>query len=358
MCLQNIIINEIDRKGPISFKDFMEMCLYYPGEGYYTSPENRIGKEGDYYTSPCLGPLFGSVVARQVAEMWEQMRKRPFDVVEFGAGTGLLCHHILDALQHNNDALYKNLTYHLVEKNQQLEPDNIHTGKIKIHESFSELEEFEGCVLSNELLDNFSIHQVIMNNEMMEVMVRYENGEFKEETKPASIEIKDYFKELEVDLPDGFRTEANLGATEWLKSISQKLKKGFVLTIDYGFPSNELYHEKRRAGNIVCYYKHHVNFCPYHHIGEQDITAHINFSALKHWGLKYGLQPAGYTTQGHFLSALGIGNLLRQYEHFKNSSKLLKALLIDLGSKMKVFIQQKNMSSPKLTGLMFSEKLL
>ena len=362
MCLTTIIRDTIREKGPISFHDFMEMALYHPEEGYYTSNCERIGKHGDFYTSAYLTSLFGKLIARQMEEMWSLLGKRPFTVVEYGAGTGLLCHDILEHLK-KNKSLYRDLSYYIIEKSAAMRKKQqvVLAEKVKWINCISEIAPIHGCVISNEVVDNFAVHQVVMDDELMEVHIEFENG-FREVLKPAHSSLKDYLQQLGVQLPRGFRTEINLQATEWMQEIGAALGKGFVITIDYGFPSIELYTERRSRGTVVCYYKHQVNFCPYDHIGDQDITTHINFSALEHWGKQNGLEYAGYTSQTYFLLGLGltqqVARLEKTAEHgMTDRSLMLHTFLNDLGRKMKVLVQKKGVNGGMLSGLQFCERL-
>jgi SAM-dependent MidA family methyltransferase len=199
--------------------------------------------------------------------------------------------------------------------------------------------------------------QVVMGEELMEVFVDYRDG-FIEVLKPASDEIKDYLIELDVVLPPGYRTEINLDAIKWIKEIGTSLEKGFVMTMDYGYPSSELYQEYRYSGTLMCYYKHTANDTPYQHIGEQDITAHINFSALDHWGRKNGLEYCGFTDQAHFLLGLGIGDYmekLQESDAMKHYKKILliKTLMLEMGETFKVLVQKKGIECKQLSGLKF-----
>src|SRR5688572_28894887 len=306
MSLSEIIIQKIQKEGPVSFRDFMEMALYYPEYGYYTSRGEKIGKYGDFYTSPYFTSIFGYMIAKQLEEMWFILGKEPFTIVEYGAGTGALCNDILSQLK-NNKQFYDGLNYFIIEESevmQQKEKMVLHE-KVNWVDSIRDVPLINGCILSNEVIDNFPVHKVVMEKELMEVFVDYKDG-FVELLQPAGEVLKNYLDELQVIIPNGFRTEINLQAIEWIKEIADALKKGFVLTIDYGYPSSALYSNQRGSGTLACYHKHSVNYCPYNNIGEQDITAHVNFSALHHWGLKNGLCFSGFTTQANFLLALGL----------------------------------------------------
>lgn len=235
------------------------------------------------------------------------------------------------------------------------------TEKVTWYDAIHDIPPIVGCILSNELVDNFSVHQVVMESELMEVYVDYKE-DFFEVLKPASKALTDYLAELHVQLPKGFRTEINLEATKWITDIAKSLKKGYVLTIDYGGTSSELYRAYRSAGTLVCFYKHQVYDHPYQHIGAQDITAHVNFSALIHWGSKGGMACCGLTSQGQFLSALGFSEYLLKtadpgqdiLQAARKVALLTHTLLIDMGSKIKVLIQGKENPEQELSGLKHS----
>ena len=170
--------------------------------------------------------------------------------------------------------------------------------------------------------------------------------------------MKKNFAELKIELPKGFRTEINLDAILWIKEIAVLLKKGYVLTIDYGYPSHELYARHRSHGTLVCYHQHQINYDPYRNIGKQDITTHINFSALCLWGNKYGLDFCGFRDQGNFLQALGFREFIKKekqaadhYSAYLKKELLTETLLADMGTKLKVLIQQKDMPEKELVGL-------
>ncbi|WP_268846534.1 class I SAM-dependent methyltransferase [Flavobacterium aestivum] len=361
MLLSEIIIEQIKNQGLMSFRDFMEMVLYYPELGYYNSKQNIIGAEGDFYTNASLSASFGVMLGRQIEEMWKNLGKKALRIIEYGAGTGLLCHDILDYLKNNAD-LYNDCSYSIIEKSssmREIEKKHLHE-KVSWHSSIQEIPQMNTCILSNELVDNFAVHQVVMQDQLMEVFVDYENG-FKEVLQPANPTLLAYFEALNVTLPKGFRTEINLEATTWIKEIAQWLKKGYVITIDYGALSSEMYKINKCLGTLLCYNKHQINDNPYQFIGEQDITTHTNFSALKHWGSKYGLKYRGLVNQTSFLLGLGF----KEYQDTMLKEKISNAklaleesiinyrLLMDLGTKIKVLIQQKGVSDYPLSGLKF-----
>ncbi len=365
MTLTEIIICKIKKDGPISFHDFMEIALYFPHLGYYTNDKVKIGASGDYYTSPALSHLFGAMLGKQLEEMWRLSGEENFDIVEYGGGNGSLCKHILTYLQ-KDKKLFDHLTYTIIEKKQyapEQKDDEIFSAKIKYVHSSIDLKPIKGCIIANEFIDNLPVHVVVMQDQLMEVFLDYDNN-FAEILLPASDELKNYFSDQNISLPKGYRTELNLHATEWIKEVAAVLSKGFCITIDYGFAKNELYDAKRNAGTLLCYYHHSRNNNPYMHIGEQDITAHVNFSALYIAGLKYGLAHCGYCGQSYFLRALGINSFIRENENsfrekqFNNDVMKVYTLLTDMGNKIKVLIQSKGIIQNKLTGMqLFQENL-
>ncbi|PJJ08061.1 SAM-dependent MidA family methyltransferase [Flavobacterium sp. 1] len=360
MSLSDIIMQRIHQEGSISFRDFMEMALYYPDLGYYASFPSKIGADGDFYTSVYLSDAFGAMIARQIEEMWQNLDRNPIKIIEYGAGTGLLCHDILDYLKDNNPNLYDVLSYCIIEKSPSMQEREkmLLREKVTWYDSIKEIPQINGCILSNELVDNFSVHQVVMEEQLMEVFVDYSGG-FIEVLKPANKELIDYFANLNVELPKGFRTEINLEARFWIEEIAKSLNKGYVITIDYGDISPELYDKHRSSGTLLCYYKHHKNDNPYQFIGEQDITTHVNFSDLINWGNINGLNCSGMTNQASFLLSLGF----KEYQNKRlmnvkgnasiamSESNINYRLLMDMGFKFKVLIQEKNVPKYPLSGL-------
>jgi len=375
MPLPEIIAETILRQGPLSFHDFMEMALYYPGQGYYTSPGERTGRSGDFYTSPYLTNLFGDMVAGQLEEMWLVLGAPcPFTVVECGPGTGLLCADILKRLRRNK-TLFDHLHYVLIEKSQWMREKEKRLlssegllDKVRWENGLGDLSPFTGCILSNELIDNFAVHRVVMEDELMEVFVGYDNA-FTEVLRPAAAELKDYMHRLGVMLPGGYSAEINLEATQWIRQASAALQKGFVITIDYGSSSSGLYHDK--AGTLICYHHHSINHNPYSFVGEQDITSHVNFSALDHWGRSEGLEYCGYTSQARFLQGLGLNRRLKELETGSDPGgsrtpaavapqavlRQLYTLLVQMGNSFKVLIQSKGVGHLFLSGLQFTQRL-
>ncbi len=360
--LPDIIINKM-RQQPISFRDFMEMALYYPGYGYYSSDTEKIGREGDYFTSTTLSPLFADMIAMQIEEMWILMGKPAFSIVEYGAGNGALCNNILNYLK-KNKSFYNRLNYFIIEKSESMRrlEKTILKEKVQWINSIHDIKPLTGCILSNELIDNFPVHSVVMHDQLMEIFIDHRDADgFVELLRPAGPQLKQYFFDLGIQLAQGYRSEVNLEAINWLHEISESLHRGFVFTIDYGFLTREL-NGNGTTGSIHCYKKHEINSDPYHDIGMQDITSYVNFSALVKYGSEYGLNCCGVCTQSSFLHALGFAGYLQKSEREgrldKLSSKektfLINTLMLSMGQRFKVLVQQKGISPVRLSGMKFS----
>lgn len=344
----------------MSFRDFMQAALYEPGLGYYARSATRIGTAGDFYTSPHLHPLFGVALARQALECWGLMgRPAGFQVLEIGAGEGHLAKDFLDstASAQMGDAL----RYVIVERNlyvqqRQAELLKPHAGKVSWAQSMSELEPFGGMVMTNELFDAMPVHLVEMTSEgLMEVHVTVEGEQFVEVLQsPCDDDIARHLSGI--DLPVGYRTEVNFEAREFMKDISRALREGFILTIDYGYTSREYYEPERTRGTLMCYREHQINEDPLSHVGGQDITAHVDFSALKRWGEEQGLRALGYSSQGAYLVSLGIDELVSErYRDLSQGGRelaMLKGLLLPggMGESHQVLMQYRGPGSPKLRG--------
>jgi SAM-dependent MidA family methyltransferase len=314
---------------PLTFAEYMNLVLYHPQYGYYSSGNVVIGSQGDYCTSSSLGSDFGDLLAQQFSEIWHYLEQpNPFYLVEMGAGNGSLAKDILTYLQQTQLLKIKELEYVIVEtspalKNKQKETlqdllnQNVHiTWKNWANIPDNSL---VGCLFSNELLDAFPVHRLtVQNRELKEVYVMISEGKLREKLGELSTpKLLEYFKLVKIDLltndyPDGYTTEVNLAALDWLSQVSQKLNKGYLITIDYGYPAIKYYHPQRSQGTLNCYYRHRHHHNPYINLGEQDITAHVDFTALDRQGQQLGLETIGLTQQGLLLMALGLGDKLQE----------------------------------------------
>jgi|YelNatPaOPRAMG01_1025707.scaffolds.fasta_scaffold02001_9 SAM-dependent MidA family methyltransferase len=359
--LEEKIINKIRDEGPITFENFMEMALYDPEYGYYSSPKQRIGKSGDYYTSQHVHKLFGFMLGKQIHEMWEIMNKpNNFKIVEIGAGEGHMCKDICEYLLHKN--IIESFKYIIIESNRFVQNKQKilledYSKYIDWSSSFDDLKMFSGCLLSNELLDSFPVHIIEMKNKLYEVYVDFDGSVFFEIlgnlSKPK---LREYLDEFSITLPQDYRTEINLRIKDWLNSVDKKLQHGFLITIDYGFSTHDYYAQERNKGTLLCYYKHTLSENPYDNIGDQDITAHINFSSLKKWAEDLGFKTIGFCQQGTYLVSLGIDEFINEYliskkDYLYEIAKIKRLLLPGtLGETHKVLIQYKGPLNPILKG--------
>ena len=360
--LIQIIKDRIRMSGPITFAKFMQLALYHQGYGYYSSDRTRIGKEGDYYTSPCVHPAFGEIIGRFIYKVYKTLDIQEFTIVEMGAGKGYLALDVLDSIKRDQPEFYSNLNYLMVEISPTLveEEKSIlkdHIRKIKFLNSISDIEDEEvaGVFISNELLDSFPFHRLkYIKDNFQEIYVGLRNDQFTEILDSLStIELKNYIDRYDIEFREGQEVEINLNAGKWLSDVSRVITRGFVLTIDYGFLAPELFNPTRMTGTSKCLYKHSANDDPLTHIGEQDITAHVDFSNLIRVGESVGLNTFKYITQGQFLIDWGILDIVERYSSKDKSSKTseqkhilaIKNLFLPelMGDKFKVLIQEKNL---------------
>ncbi len=349
--LEKIISERIKQEGPITFETFMDMALYLPGYGYYMSGESVIGPDGDFFTSPHLHPVFGWLLAIQIDEMRRLLGEpREFTILEIGAGRGFLAEGILSYIRrefNRGDGWH----YIIVERNPHLEKEQKKTlseyeGIVQWASSLADVERFCGCVVSNELLDAFPVHVVQMNDTFFEVYVDAAEDGFKEtEGELSTPLLEEYIRRYRIPGMPGYRTEVNLRLRNFLEEINNLLTEGFVITIDYGYPSWEYYAEERNRGTLLCYHRHTCNEDPYGYIGKQDITAHVNFSALMDWGEELEMRAIGYCPQGTFLVSLGIdrviSGMLSADPGFQSEIPKIKGLLLGMGDTHKVMVQYK-----------------
>jgi SAM-dependent MidA family methyltransferase len=382
--LVKIIQNRILNQGRITFAEFMEMALYTPDLGYYTSGGEKIGLEGDYYTSADLHPLFGEMMGRQLAQIAEMpacwsggpawAENVPLLILEMGAGKGILCQDILNYVRKAHPQFYQHLTYWIIEKSPNMIQKQkerllpyIQDDKVKWAEGLDQpafSKGIVGIVLSNELLDSFPVHRLVKKNgALKEIYVTLKSGRFQEVLdQPSSPDLPNYFEKLGVVLEEGQQAEVNLRALDWMKQMGRLLSQGVIITVDYGYPAAELYSPRRKRGTFLCYYKHRVSEDPYIRVGRQDMTAHADFTSLALAGREVGLEVAGFTTQEYFLMGLGIAQemekRLQQYEDLQAREKELVAMknLIapdGLGRVFKILIQHKRLNGLKLDGLAY-----
>ena len=302
----------------ITFASYMDLALYHPDYGYYTTKASILGPDGDFITSPHLGHDFGELLAVQFADMWHSLgQPTPFQVVEMGAGQGLIAADVLTYLQQYQPDCYGALDYIIIEKSPALrsQQQTRLTHKKVTWTTLDELTPITGCFFSNELIDAFPVHIIQKNNnQLQEVYVTTQDSALQETLGPLSTDqLTQYADLVAIDFLndtylDGYRTEVNLAALDWLDTVSSRIARGFLFTIDYGHTAQRYYSPARHKGTLKCYYQHGHHDDPYTNIGQQDLTAHIDFTALQRHGNNVGLSTLGFTQQGLFLMALGLGD--------------------------------------------------
>jgi SAM-dependent MidA family methyltransferase len=365
--LAALLAERIRRFGPITFAEYMRECLFHPELGYYSRAESR--RFADFYTSVDVHPIFGRLLARQLAQMWELLgRPAPFYAVEAGAGVGRLAAHILDFAARELPEFYGSVQYLAVELSAARRAG--HTVHIASHlraaraVSVAALphEIPAGCIFSNELLDALPVHRVVIEGgELREMFVDLGDSGLHEVLRPPSTpDLAGYFAEQGTTLAEGQQAEVGLEASAWIAEAGSRLGRGFVLTIDYGHEARELYNELHMRGTLLAYQQHRAGEDYFRAPGEQDLTAHVNFTALDLVGRPSGLIRTGLVSQSHFLMALGRANEFADlYDAGQSEAQQLRARLLlktliypeGMGERFQVMIQHKGIAAPRLTGL-------
>jgi SAM-dependent MidA family methyltransferase len=321
--LIEVIVDRIENSPQqrITFADYMELVLYHSQHGYYASSAERISTGGDFLTSPHLADDFGEMLAIQLHQMWEILGlPQIFSIVEIGAGQGLLAAQILDYSRRVYPDFFSSIDYLIIEA----APAMIIAQKQRLKDlpvrwcNWEEIidRSIVGCFLSNELIDAFPVHQVIVSDDNLQevyVCAGDEQHQFLETIGELSTtRLADYWKLNNINLlssryPDRYRTEVNLAALKWIEQVAKKLARGYIISIDYGYTADRYYNPMRSQGTLQCYYQHAYHNDPYINIGNQDLTAHVDFTAIQNQGELLGLNTIGFIPQGMFLMALGLG---------------------------------------------------
>ncbi len=304
--------------GWVPFSRYMELALYAPGLGYYTAGARKLGASGDFVTAPELSPLFGQTLARQLA----QAESLGFDtVLELGAGTGALAAALLEELEALGSLPRQYLILELSPDLRERERDLLTRRVPHLVERVAWINQLprplEGVVIANEVLDAMPTHIVRNNDGIIEeagVCNKDDNGKdtstggFAMAFRPAEGEL--YRQATALELAPGTTTEIQLVAQAFMRSLAASLTHGLALFIDYGFASREYYHAQRSSGTLMCHYRHHAHDDPFYLPGLQDVTTHVDFSAIANAAGDGGLDLAGYVTQAQFLINCGITEVL------------------------------------------------
>ncbi|MGC4106846.1 MAG: SAM-dependent methyltransferase [Thermomicrobiales bacterium] len=321
---------EIVTAGPITMARFMDRALYETTVGYYRAPARRPGREGDFLTAPETHPFFGFSIARQVAECWERLgHPDPFTIREYGPGMGTLAYDILAALATHHPEVAATTAYRLCDLNTHRMQEalaamqEVGLGEVVSIETPDEAARtpITGVVLANEVADALPCHQVVVRDgTFRERFVDWDDGAgwftLVEGTLSPALNAFDPAARLHAEgvsvatLPEGSVLEICPAAADWIAEVGRGLERGYALIVDYGYPAPELYAGHRLEGLLRGYRDHTVNAEPLSAIGEQDLTAHVDFTLLMDAAAAAGMTIAGLTTQADALAALGLGDFL------------------------------------------------
>jgi SAM-dependent MidA family methyltransferase len=306
----------IQREGAISFRDWMNAALYDPHAGYYCRPDRvRWGRNGDYRTAPERSPLFAATFAAYFARLSDQLGSpHPFTILEYGGGNGTFARGVLSALKQQREDVYAATRYLCVEMNaEQLEPFAAHFEVLNANQQLSQIE--AGVIFSNELIDAFPVHRVCYRDgRLRELFVGLdaENQFTWMEQEPSTPQLKAYFAHHRIKLMEGQTAEVNLETEAWLKRMAALVRRGFLMTVDYGASAAELYQTPERFdGTLRSFARHGLSTGVLSDPGERDITATINWTELIETGKQYGWETIELQRQHEFLLR---GGLLRQLE--------------------------------------------
>ncbi len=365
-------------QGPLSFARFMDLALYHEGYGYYMtqavehdrSPRERIGWQGDFFTTPELSPILAKTLVRQVLEIDAQLgHPSSFAFIEMGCGNGSFAAAFLQYCQLVEPDFLDRLQYVLVERSVHLR--SVQASQIRKTVGFnrerllcwvSSVEELEeesvvGVMFSNELVDAFPVHRVRCEQDcLQEVFVDFEDGQFVERLSSiSSPRVEEYVSRHGVRLYEGQTSELHVAAEQWMIHVARVLREGIVITVDYGHTGSDYYATERNNGTFLCYFRHAISTNPFERIGEQDMTAHVNFSALAKTGKEHVLEPLGFTNLANWLMGLGVEEMIGDHDPESKEVQGLSQLLRPhgMGTTFKVLVQRKGLEPMALQGLRY-----
>lgn len=341
--------------GVISFRDYMQHCLYQPGLGYYSAGSSKFGASGDFVTAPEISSLFGQCLANQCCHLFACGLQN--HILEFGAGSGKLC---VDIISHLNQLNVDWSSYQILELSSDLrERQKLTLQKLLPPDDFDKVnwlsslpENFNGLVIGNEVLDAMPVNVVLKNNGWVELGVTFKEHKFSWTEFSRGSEAVHKIQQIDADnhLPEHYCSELNLNYQPWLNSLQQSCDQAVVLLIDYGYSQNQYYHPQRVSGTLVCFYQHRVHPDPLIYPGLQDITAFVDFDALADAAVAAGFSVSRITTQAEFLLENGLLDLA----DLKNNDQKLQLELAqqvkmltlpgEMGEKFKVIKLQKNIN--------------
>lgn len=321
--------------GRLSFAQFMELALYAPGLGYYAAGKHKLGPAGDFLTAPEISSLFAKSIARQCQQIAEQLAH--YDILEFGAGSGVFAKDILLALEAMG-ALPEH--YFILEVSSDLRDRQKHLLQSECPQFFSRIQwldhlpssPIQGIIFANEVMDALPVHTFeIQHDNIKERFVIWQQDQFCWESRePVTPGLKLQCEALRETyaLPNNYQSEIHLFLSAWIHSVADVLKKGVILLLDYGYGRSEYYHPDRGMGTLMCYSQHRKHDNPFISVGLQDITAHVDFTTVIESGDASGCKLAGFTTQAAFLTACGLLEIAEKQNDLSAKEKFQQGLAI------------------------------
>ena len=329
--LAAVIRARIEQNGSISFSEYMEMALYEPGLGYYSAGLQKFGEGGDFITAPQLGDVFARCLAKQVGQISKELGE--YEIIEAGAGSGVLAADLLNALQDNQPPA----RYRILERSahlRQVQRETLERSVPQWMDRISWLDQppetdWQGIFIANEVLDALTVELFCCANEGIRQM-RVVNGPdgfaWDQGQCPPLMEAKvqSTLASLESPPTDGYQSEINTTLPAWLDSVTASLHKGAALFIDYGYPRQEYYLPQRRNGTLICHYRHRAHDDPFVWPGLTDISASVDFTALAEAADSCGFEVSGYTSQAMFLLGCGLEDVIMSLQSLSEKDRVMK----------------------------------
>jgi len=349
------------RGGSISFARYMEMALYTPGLGYYSGGCHKIGAAGDFITAPEISSMFSECLANQVRQVLTGLTvSGEASILEVGAGSGRMAADILTSLEKNNALPAQYMILELSAELKQRQQETVQRLAPHLLNKIVWIDHlpdpgFCGVVVANELLDAMPVHKfIVQEKKIREHYVTWAGDHLAWVSGDMSIpDIELRLAAFQNDFVEGYTSEVNLAASAWINTVGGLLKRGMILMIDYGYPRHEYYHPQRITGTLRCHYQHRAHDDPFLYPGLQDITSHIDFTALAESALAADLELSGYTTQAHFLIDCGLAGIAegRYSDDIKQQlliSQQIKKITLpsEMGEIVKVMALTRDYSEP------------
>ncbi len=349
--------------GVIPFSRFFELAMYTPNLGYYSAGLHKFGEAGDFVTAPEISPLFSRTLAQQLEPVLAQCNQPK--ILEFGAGSGTMAAEILRELEKQDQLPAQYLILELsgtlrTVQQEKLEKEVPHLLDRVVWLDQLPEEKFQGAVLANEVLDAIPFERFVWRNQQaMQIGVALDKSSesskfvWQETGKPLNAQLSDDLQKTLQQLPDGYLSEIRPAVSPWIGSVADALEQGIALLMDYGYDRHDYYRPERDGGTLKCFFRHHTHDDPLQYIGLQDVTAHVDFTAVAEAADAAGLEVAGYTSQMWFLLSGGITELAAEepqdelQQQLMNSQAIQKLTMpAQMGEIIKVMALTRNIELP------------